>query len=60
MVTIVDIINLVKWPVLILVTSNWFLTVSAKMKDDTTAPFNVNGQVSSLLKISFLYPRLQS
>ena len=31
------------------------LTVSVKMKDDTFAPFNVNCQVSSLLKMSTLY-----
>ena len=55
MVTIADIINLVKWPVFILVTRNWFLAVSVKMKDDAFAPFNVNCQVSSLLKMSTLY-----
>ena len=55
MVTIADIIILVKWPVFILVTRNWFLTVSVKMKDDTFAPLNVNCQVSSLLKMSTLY-----
>ena len=55
MVTIADIIILVKWPMFILVTRNWFLTVSVKMKDDTFAPFNVNCQVSSLLKMSTLY-----
>ena len=57
MMTIID---LVKWQVFILVARNWFLPVSLNMKDDTTAQFNVNCQVSSVLKMSILYPLLQS
>ena len=60
MMTIIDIINLVKWQVFILVARNWFLPVSVNMKDYTTAQFNVNCQVSSVLKMSILYPLLQS